>query len=117
MAKDVRVRLHHILDCARWLEEDSAGLSVEQLATSRKLRQLIERNLEIISEASRHIPEELKKNFPDIPWREIAGIGNVLRHNYEEIAPKVMLDLIRHDLAPLRRAIESMLAGLGNTEP
>ena len=109
MAKDVRVRLNHILDCIAWITEDSRGLSVERLAGDRRLRQVIERNLEIISEASRRIPDDMKARHPEIPWREIAGIGNVLRHNYEEIAPKVLVDLIDHDLPPLKAAILTLM--------
>ncbi|MDX2145528.1 MAG: HepT-like ribonuclease domain-containing protein [Rhodospirillaceae bacterium] len=112
MAKDVRVRLSHMLDCIGWIEEDTAAATLEQLAVDRRLRQLVERNLEIISEASRHIPADLKDRFSSIPWREIAGIGNILRHNYEEIAPKIMFDLIRHDLPKLRQALESLTAAL-----
>jgi len=45
-----------------------------------KLRRAIERCVEIISEASRHIPIQLKSDYPDQPWEEIASIGNLLRH-------------------------------------
>ncbi|MDX2224649.1 MAG: HepT-like ribonuclease domain-containing protein [Rhodospirillaceae bacterium] len=113
MAKDVTIRLAHMLESIGWIMEDADGLSVDALSTDRRLKQLIERNLEIISEASRHIPPELKARYPEIPWREIAGIGNVLRHNYQDIAPKVMIDLIRHDLPPLNDALEELLAELG----
>jgi uncharacterized protein with HEPN domain len=44
---------------------------------------LVERGVEIISEASRHLPAELKARNPEIPWQKVAGIGNVLRHNLE----------------------------------
>jgi hypothetical protein len=46
---------------------------------------LVERGVEIISEASRHLTDELKARHPEIPWQKVAGIGKVLRHNYESI--------------------------------
>src|ERR1700730_11423704 len=48
-----------------------------------KLRRAVERCVEIISEASRHIPMQMKVDFPEHPWEEIASIGNLLRHHYE----------------------------------
>lgn len=50
------------------------------------LRDAIERNIERISEASRRLPDDLKAGYPSIPWRDIAGIGNVLRHGYDAVA-------------------------------
>jgi uncharacterized protein with HEPN domain len=53
---------------------------------------LIERGIEIISEASRHLPPEFKARHPRIPWRKVAGIGNILRHDYGSIAAPVILE-------------------------
>lgn len=65
---------------------------------------MVQRGIEIISEASRHLPDELKARHPDIPWRKVAGIGNVLRHNYEDIAAPVIWALVGKDLPPLEHA-------------
>lgn len=62
---------------------------------------LVERGVEIISEASRHLPAELKARHPHIPWDKVAGIGNILRHNYENVAAPVMWKLAQADLAAL----------------
>jgi uncharacterized protein with HEPN domain len=51
---------------------------------------LVERGLEIIPEASRHLTDELKARHPNIPWVKVAGIDNVLRHNYEHVAPDIL---------------------------
>jgi uncharacterized protein with HEPN domain len=55
------------------IEADTEGVDFERFVTDRRVRQLLERNLEIISEASRRIPDELKATEPDVPWREISG--------------------------------------------
>jgi uncharacterized protein with HEPN domain len=73
------------------------------------LRRAVERDVEIISEASRYIAEDLKAKHPIIPWRKVAGIGSVLRHGYKLIDDHEMWDIISHDLAPLTATIESML--------
>jgi uncharacterized protein with HEPN domain len=70
---------------------------------------MLRRGIEIISEASRHIPAALKARHPDIPWREIAGIGNVLRHGYEAIDDREIWRVVSRDLPPLKVTIEAML--------
>ena len=80
--RDPRVQADDVLQAIANIEVDTAGLNFEQFAADRRARQLVERNLEIISEASRRLPDSAKAAEPDVPWREIAGIGNVLRHDY-----------------------------------
>lgn len=71
---------------------------------------LIERGVEIVSEASRHLTAELKARNPDIPWAKVAGIGNVLRHDYGNIAAPIIWKLVRDDLPPLERICRAELA-------
>jgi uncharacterized protein with HEPN domain len=61
-------------------------------------------------EASRHLPDDLKTRNPEIPWPKVAGIGNVLRHNYENIAAAVLWKLAQADLPALEKAYRSELA-------
>src|SRR5690606_10244933 len=64
-----------------------------------------ERFLEVVSEASRHVPDEWKQEFgPDIPWREIAGIGNVLRHAYRTVAMRRLWLIYEADLNLSKRS-------------
>jgi uncharacterized protein with HEPN domain len=109
MTKDPRLRLEDILRSIEWIELDTKEKTFEAFARNRKARQLVERNIEIISEASRHIPKQLTAEFPNIPWREIASIGNIMRHGYDQIEPKVLWDVVRVDLKPLKRAVLRML--------
>lgn len=72
--------------------------------------------IEIISEASRRIPDDLKATEREIPWPRIAGIGNVLRHDYEDVAPRVIWNVLENDLAVLEAALRRMLAIIGDDE-
>jgi hypothetical protein len=56
------------------------------------------------------LPDELKARHPDIPWQKVAGIGNVLRHNYENISARIMWKLVKEDLPHLDRACREELA-------
>jgi uncharacterized protein with HEPN domain len=68
------------------------------------LRLAIQRALEIISEASRHLPDELIAHEPNIPWKQIRGIGNILRHEYHRIADDIIWAVIAQHLHSLRDA-------------
>ncbi len=72
----------------------------------------VTRCLEIISEASRRIPTELKKRYPSIAWKDIAGAGNIYRHDYEDVAAKLVWDTVQLALSPLRDVVEHELAAL-----
>ena len=76
----------------------------------------VERSIEIISEASRHIPQGLKDQYPDIPWQQIAGIGNVLRHDYEIIDDHITWDVAKAHFPRLRAVIVDMLVKLPEDE-
>jgi uncharacterized protein with HEPN domain len=88
-------------------------LDFEGFVADRRVRQLVERNLEIISEASRRLPDDLKAEEAEVPWREIAGIGNVLRHDYGEVRPEILWGIRDHRLAVLKRAVERIRERFG----
>ena len=106
MRRDRRL-LHaeHILEAVANIEADLAGHTFDSFRADRRTRQLVERNLEIVSEASRRLPDDLKAGEPDIDWRAIAGIGNVLRHDYHESQPAILWQTCQKDLGPLKAAV------------
>jgi uncharacterized protein with HEPN domain len=105
MEKDPAICVRHILEAIANIEADIAGYDFERFRADRRTRQLVERNLEILSEASRRLPNEYKDREAQIPWRAIAGIGNVLRHDYHETYPTVLWDTCEKDLKPLKDAV------------
>ena len=110
-------RLADILEAIERIR-GSAATALEAFEADRERQWLIERGVEIVSEASRRPPPELKSRHPEIPWQKVAGIGNVLRHNYESIAAAVMWKLARNDLDALqqaRRAELNAAEGRGST--
>lgn len=69
----------------------------------------VTRCLEIISEASRRLPEDMKQRHPDVPWSRIAGAGNVYRHDYEDVASSFVWKTVRSELDSLALAVETEL--------
>lgn len=62
----------------------------------------VTRCLEIISEASRRLANELKDRHPAIAWKQIAGAGNAYRHDYEDVVSQFIWETVQRDLPPLR---------------
>jgi uncharacterized protein with HEPN domain len=78
-----------------------AGLSFDEFQNDRRTVYAVTRCLEIISEASRRLPADLKERYPDIVWDDIAGAGNVYRHGYQAIRDDILWRTIQHSLKPL----------------
>src|ERR1700677_3728422 len=103
-------RLTDIIEAAELIRSEMAGVTLDAFETDRRKRWLVERGIEIISEASRRLPGEMKARHPEIPWPKVAGIGNVLRHDYEDVSAPIMWKLVREDLPQLERACRDELA-------
>jgi uncharacterized protein with HEPN domain len=72
----------------------------------------VERCIEIVSEASRRLPADLKASHPAIPWAKVAGIGNVLRHDYDVVNDATIWHAATVDLLPLKDAVQALLGEL-----
>ena len=80
-------RLNHMIEALDHIRTIITENELETFENDWRIRFVVERAFEIISEASRHLPDDVKNRHPEIPWREIAGIGNVLRHDYDGLSP------------------------------
>lgn len=94
----------HILSAIREIEEFTDGFVLETFLADLRTLRAVERCLEVISEASRGIPETEKAREMSVPWKSVAGIGNVLRHDYSQVDVKTVWDTITTDLAVLEEA-------------
>lgn len=86
------------------------GKQISIIISDRPTRAAFERFLEILSEASRHIPEEWKNEYSNIPWRQVADLGNFIRHAYHKIDLEVLWSIYENDLHPLELAIETYIS-------
>lgn len=87
-----------------------AGVEYDTFRSDPRTVYAVTRCLEIISEASRRLPEDLKARHPSIAWKDMAGAGNVYRHDYEDVAAQQVWDTVQIDLPPLRAVIEHEIA-------
>ena len=105
-------RLRDILIAIDRVRAEVEGLTLDAFETDWRKQWLVERGLLIVSEASRHLPPAMKSRHPHIPWRRVAGIGNVLRHDYESIATDVLWRVTQEELTPLEAVCRAELAAL-----
>jgi uncharacterized protein with HEPN domain len=82
---------------------------LDGFANSWAMQRAVERGLEIISEASRHVPDDLKALAPNTPWRQIAAIGNLLRHEYQRADTMATWNIVEQHLPSLATAIDRLI--------
>jgi uncharacterized protein with HEPN domain len=111
-APDSLLHLTHMLDNIERIRAWTDGLTMEAYRNRPMLRDAVERCLERISEASRRLPEETKASQPQIPWRKVADIGNVLRHEYDDVADTEIWRIVVDDLGALKDAVQAMISAL-----
>ena len=108
-SKNPAQRLCDIVDNIDAIEAFTAGMDFEAFAADRKTLYAVVRALEIVSEASRRLPPELKSRRPEVDWVGLAAAGNVYRHEYEGVDEKLIWHTLRHDLNALRAAAAAEL--------
>jgi uncharacterized protein with HEPN domain len=108
MARKVAVVLAEILDAIAGIEDAVAGKTLADFEKEWLLKHGVQRGIEIISEAARHVPPELKDRRPEIPWKQIIAMGSVLRHDYHRIANPILWRVVTDDLPPLRVAVDAL---------
>lgn len=91
-----------------------SGHTSETFAADVRTVYAVTRALEIISEASRRLPSKIKDNHPNIPWVDMAGAGNVYRHDYEDIQERFLWMTLDKHLEPLLRVVENELSDLAS---
>jgi len=108
-------RLWDMLDAARAIVEFTEGLQFESFLEDRKTRNAVERNLEIIGEAARHVSEATRARHPKIPWVSIIGLRNIVAHEYGEIRHEKLWGICEKRLPELIQELKK--AGVDNPPP
>lgn len=100
-----------MLDSAEAILEFTGG-DPNTYRNSRLIRDAVHRNLEIIGGAAKRCPEDLRAQFPDIAWRGMAGLRDVLIHDYDGVDPEEVVPILTDHPPALRRLLTAALAQL-----
>lgn len=106
--KDPKLYLIHMKECIEHIEKYTAtGRGV--FFADDKTQDAVIRNLEILGEAAKRVPDEIRRQLPEVPWRRVAGLRDVLIHQYEGVDLEEVWKIVEKDLPLLKRQIDGFL--------
>lgn len=108
MSRDWRLYWNDILHSCRKIERYTAGLDRSAFEADEKTRDAVLRNLEIIGEAVKNLPDEARSLAQDVEWRQIAGLRDVLAHGYFGIDDDILWDVVSSKVPDLRARLEDV---------
>ena len=107
--ENARLHLTDIVESIQSIERFVSGMDLRDYRADERTQAAVERKLLVISEAAIRLTDEADSLCPGIPWRDIRGIGNWLRHRYDRVDAETIWNTIHDDLPPLREAAERAL--------
>lgn len=109
MPRDYKAFINDILEAINRIESYTSNLTIDDFSESQLYQDAIVRNLEIIGEAVKRLPDELIKKYPNIEWKKIAGLREILIHAYFGIEIEIVWDVIQNKLPELKDQISRIL--------
>ncbi len=106
--------LIHIAEEIRYLEKNSANLTYDDFMQNETYRRSFVRALEVIGEAAKNLPQGFRKRYQQVPWKEIAGLRDVLIHQYFGINYISLWDIVKNKIPVLRDQIAAILNELNS---
>ena len=116
MPRDYEVSLVDLLEAAGWIETYVAGFTLEQFRADRKTRDAVIRNLEVIGEAVKNVPADIRLRHPLVPWQRIAGLRDILIHEYFGVDEEIIWDIVQNKLPKFTEQVTAILSNLKNPQ-
>ena len=107
--RDYNDYLQDISDSIEKISEFIQGMNLSEFEKDDKTLYAVIRAIEILGEATKIIPKKIKNQFPEVPWREMAGMGDKLIHDYFGINTEVVWKTAKNDIPPLKSSIEQII--------
>jgi len=112
MKRDLRLFIEDIFENINLIENSTRNLSKNEFKSNKLVIDATIRRLEIIGEAVKNIPNDFRKKYPEVPWRDIAGFRDVVIHAYFGIILDRVLGIIKKDLPNLKEKVGKILKDL-----
>lgn len=117
MSREWRLFIDDILRCAGKIRTWTAGLTLDEFVADERTRDAVLRNIELIGEAARHLPDDVCRSMPQIDWRNVSGMRNWLAHAYFGIDNQIVWNVIEAKVPELEGALRAYLAAHPPREP
>lgn len=111
MSRDWRIYLDDLVESCAKIEHFTAGMTQADFDEDARTFDAVLRNLEIIGEAAKHIPEDIRRRAPHVEWRKITGLRDMLAHAYFGVDQNIIWDVVQHGIPELKRALEQLEGG------
>jgi Uncharacterized conserved protein len=109
MSRSIRLYLEDILTSGVKVRRYTQGMSFEDFQGDERTYDAVVRNLQIIGEAVKNIPQEIRLKYSEVEWRKIAGLRDILAHAYFSIEDEIVWDIIETKIPPLIIVVERIL--------
>mgnify|MGYP001430071181 CR=1 FL=1 len=107
--RDWKLFLEDILESIELIEDYIKGMNLDDFRNDRKTIDAVVRNLEIIGEAARNIPDEIKNRYQEIDWRGMIGLRNRIIHEYFGVSTTIIWNILKQEIPPIKEKIKSIL--------
>ena len=108
MLRDAQLYIDDMRQACRKVLRYTRGLDLSALQTDERTYDAVVRNLEVLGEAAKHVPAEICRQSPEVEWKKIAGLRDILTHVYFGIDDAILWDIVTNKIEPLLGALEKL---------
>lgn len=112
MKRDISLYVKDISDSISKIEEYTKGVNKDTFHKDTKLQDAVVRRIEIMGEATKHIPANARQKYPDVPWKDIAGMRDLIIHHYDVVDPYQVWKVAKEDISKIKPLIQKLYEDL-----